>query len=254
MNQETSKAVVLVVGGILVGGGMGYLIAQHRLEALYRKRADIEIQSVKEAYKRRYKEAPYSDPASAVAELISTPAIVIEETVDIEYENIVEVEGYTEEPKQPRTFTALEGEIPRRNERQRSTKVYEEIPVEDLVMPEPDPDNPYLITVDQFMDDYENFDKISIVYYEGDDTLADERDQIIPDVERLVGQANLTKFGHASGDKNIVYIRNERIRADLEVAREEDGYAHMVLGMDERFLQHEEKPHPRKMRDARDTG
>ena len=58
---------------------------------------------------------------------------------------------------------------------------------------------PYLIHINEFMDTdadpYAAYDKIPLVYYSEDDTLCDEKDVPIPDVERLLGSDALTSFG-----------------------------------------------------------
>lgn len=252
MSYEVRKALVLVTGGLLVGGGTGYILARNRLEKKYRDLANEEIASVKDTYRRRYKEEPYSDPTSTVATLIPHKV----EPEEAEAEKISEEEGYTGKIIYPKMFTAVEGEIPPRKPRVVKTEVEVEVVLdENPEMPEPDPNNPYLITVDEFMDDYMGYDKITLEYYEEDDTLADERETIVPDIEGTVGQANLLRFGHGSRDRNVVYVRNQRLRADFEICRDEGSFAKTVLGLQEDFLQHEDRrPRVRKMKDERDSG
>lgn len=253
MSYEVRKALVLVTGGLLVGGGVGYILARHRLEKQYRDMANEEIASIKDAYKRRYKEQPYSDPTSTAATLIPRT----EEEVELaEAQEISEEEGYTGKIIYPKMFTAVEGEIPPKKQRVVKTEVeVVEVTIDETFdMPDPDPDHPYLITVDEYMED-ETFDKITLEYYEEDDTLADEQETIVPDIEGTVGQANLLHFGRGSKDKNVVYVRNQRLRADFEVCRDEGSFAKTVLGLQEDFLQHEDRgPRVRKMRDERDSG
>lgn len=272
MNYETRRALVLVAGGLSIGAGLGYILAQRRLEKKYRQIAEEEIASVVDTFKRRYKEGEYSTVESA-AQLLSAPGFEEKIEGDEEdelYKNALdamarytgaELEAIAEVNKKDeyKVFAGADGDIPvRRKKEPHPPNPYKVIPVSELVMPEPHPSEPYIITVDQFMDDFnkngDDYDKITVSYYEGDDTLADEREAIVPDVEGTVGQANLSRFGHASEDPNVVYVRNERLRVDFEVLREEDAYSHQVLGLDERFLEHQEKPRPRKMRDVRDSG
>ncbi|QPL14706.1 hypothetical protein SEA_SCHWARTZ33_61 [Gordonia phage Schwartz33] len=89
---------------------------------------------------------------------------------------------------------------------------------------------PYIISVTEFTDNDLGFGQNSISYYEGDNILADERDQPIPDLNSIVGEKNL-RFGEASGDANVVFIRNERLGVDFEVCRSPGTYAEEVLGV-----------------------
>ncbi|QJD49635.1 hypothetical protein HWD32_gp59 [Gordonia phage Secretariat] len=89
---------------------------------------------------------------------------------------------------------------------------------------------PYIISVTEFTDNDLGFGQNTISYYEGDNVLADERDQPIPDMNSIVGEKNL-RFGEASGDANVVFIRNERLGVDFEVCRSPGTYAEEVLGV-----------------------
>lgn len=101
-----------------------------------------------------------------------------------------------------------------------------------------DPESPYVVSKNEFMENEPNYIQHSIVYYAGDDTLVDERDQPIEEIEGTVGTENLSRFGHGSGDTNIVYIRNDRVEADFEVAYSGGNYSEEVLG----FIQHSDRP------------
>lgn len=96
-----------------------------------------------------------------------------------------------------------------------------------------DPDKPYIISVQEFMEDHEDYDKLSITYYEGDDTLLDDAGQMINNVEETVREESLGKFGFGSGNPDMVYVRNEKFRTDFEVSRSEGSYTHDVLGIEE---------------------
>lgn len=109
---------------------------------------------------------------------------------------------------------------------------------------------PYLISVEEFFNSAEEYDKMSLSYYEGDDTLVDDRDSVIDDVDYVVGERHLQMFGKRSDDPNIVYIRNENLSSDFEVTLEPGEYAIRVLGLDEEVVGlREPKKRPKKMRD-----
>lgn len=90
---------------------------------------------------------------------------------------------------------------------------------------------PYVIHADEHEQNEKDYDQTELTYYEGDDILANERDEIIEDQDMMVGLGNLTKFGHGSNDPNIVYIRNDQLELDIEMCRSSGSYAEEVHGI-----------------------
>lgn len=72
---------------------------------------------------------------------------------------------------------------------------------------------PYVISPDEFgeLDDYE---KVSLTYYK-DGVLTDDNDDIIEDVDAVVGLASLTHFGEYEDDS--VFVRNDQRMCDYEI-------------------------------------
>ena len=79
--------------------------------------------------------------------------------------------------------------------------------------------------------DYPNYDKLVITYYEADDTLADERGEIMDDISNTVGLDSLTKFGEKSNFRNTVHVRNHNLSADYEISRVAGAYSEEILGV-----------------------
>ena len=71
------------------------------------------------------------------------------------------------------------------------------------------------------------YEQSTLTYYEGDDILVDEHDVPVYNHNLSVGPLN---FGHGSNDKNVVYIRSERLESEFEVLREHGLYTVEVLG------------------------
>ena len=223
VNRVIFERAALVVGGILIGASASYILTKKTLEKKYIEKADEEIASMKKVYDRHFTR--------------------LEEKSDF-YK--VQVEGYGGDviPK-PAGYISdvdVEAEDDDDVDRNRSSITWE---VEDLVEeerpwngPKPSyfPDKPYVISYDMFYEvdesEDEPFDKISITYYSLDDTLADDREAIIPDAEEVVGPEGLRFFGYKSRDPNVVHIRNERLRTDFEVVRDERLYTEVILGID----------------------
>lgn len=84
----------------------------------------------------------------------------------------------------------------------------------------------------------EEYEKFTLTYFEGDDVLCKEDDSIIEDQDGVVGLVNLSRFGHGSDDPNIVYIRNDKLKVDLEVVHSDGKYASEVAGFKDDELQH----------------
>lgn len=90
---------------------------------------------------------------------------------------------------------------------------------------------PYVISIEEFTEEFDEFDKITLYYYELDDTLTDESEEVIPNVEELIGIDALSEFGGESGSHDIVYVRNPQYGADYEVIRLTKSYQETVLGI-----------------------
>lgn len=91
---------------------------------------------------------------------------------------------------------------------------------------------PYLISHEEFHNTETEWDKMSIMYYEDDDVLTDEKDKPVDDIEYLIGEKHLDFFGiRSGGDKNQVFVRSPQISTDFEVTRNAGSYTEMVLGI-----------------------
>jgi len=102
-------------------------------------------------------------------------------------------------------------------------------------------DAPYVISFEEFQADEKDYVRNTLTWYEGDDTLTDDKEQPIPDVDAVVGEHNMVRFGHGSRDPNIVYVRNDRMEVDFEVVHNKSAYSAAVLG-----FQHSDRPGSRK--------
>lgn len=96
-----------------------------------------------------------------------------------------------------------------------------------------DTDEPTIISLEEFMEERTDLDKITLTYYEGDDVLCDDRDVAIHEFEKSIGNEALTKFGHLSKDPNVVYVRNEKNETDYEIIKDHRSFSEAVLGIRE---------------------
>ena len=91
--------------------------------------------------------------------------------------------------------------------------------------------DPYVISQEDFYNENGHYDKITLSYFDIDDVLTDNRDEIIPKVDDVIGSESLTKFGELCDDDKIVHVRNERYGADYEVILTGESYVEAVLGI-----------------------
>lgn len=86
---------------------------------------------------------------------------------------------------------------------------------------------PYVISPDEFgeIDDYE---QVSLTYY-ADQILADENDDMIEDIEDIVGWDSLTHFGEYEDDS--VFVRNDRLKCDYEILLDDCPYSDIIKRM-----------------------
>lgn len=270
-------AVASAVGGAAVGSAITYRVVHKKAEKKAQAFADEQIQNVKDTYKLLRKEPPYDNPVTAVkayndrldelqylssnaeeAAIIAANEAAEEaveeakEAVDELVETIDEVEeGHigeflvTDEEAE-----AAQNPVVRNifdEARRRSAQIEAELgPDQFDALKTRDAQAPFRISTDEFMDDENNFSKITITYFEGDDVLVDERESVIPDIDGVIGRETLQHFGEDSDSKDTVFVRNERLQTDFEVVRETGTYTQMVLGVRD-FK--DSRPKIRKMRD-----
>jgi hypothetical protein len=235
MNKELVKNLSLTIGGVILGGSLGYLIAEKTLTKKYRQIADEEIESVKASYqelvhKPAYFDNPEEDPTSDEAMEYLQTQMVPAYSAPIEDAGIsgtIRDARRAGEPKTPYNLM---------HPKSKNAPTVITVPSDMELMDESqrDHNHPYIISVDEFMEpdpDYENYDQNQLTYYEGDETLVDERNVVIPDIERIVGTQHLGMFGRFSKEADVVYVRNEVIEITFEITRSKSTYSEDILGI-----------------------
>lgn len=82
---------------------------------------------------------------------------------------------------------------------------------------------PYVISPDEFGED-EEYECISLTYY-ADNVLTDDVDDVIYDIDGIVGEYSLTQFGAYDGDEDSVYVKNDKTRCYYEILRDSRNYS-----------------------------
>lgn len=233
----SGRTLGIAVGAFLVGsgvgGGLGYIFARRRLETKYAEIAEEEISAMRDHY--------HAKGRAMAAEYAKEPV-----------ENIVKERGYsspdsgtTKPPmavQPPRSVAEAEdeaaGEPSKEEPTERVVNVFEEHG-DDVVEYEWDwhkersgrsPDIPYVIHYEE-REEME-FQIVTLTYYDGDDVLCNDRDEIVDpdDRDNVVGEGNLNRFGHGSNDPSVVYVRNDKLELVYEVVKSPNHFAEEVHG------------------------
>lgn len=88
---------------------------------------------------------------------------------------------------------------------------------------------PYILHKDEFYAEEKGYTQTTLTYYDGDQIMADQEDAPIYNHEKVTGPL---RFGHGSGDKNVVYVRNDRLKAEYEILYDSGLFSVEVLGLD----------------------
>jgi hypothetical protein len=241
--------LMLSIGGAVAGAALGvvaYKWQKKRLEKEFEERLDRELEEMRQFYIRRYKDGKFATPRTAAEKLIEEAADAAnqyagEDPPTEEARKDVPVE------KNQRRYDKVETNTQARADIQTGPVTIEQtvdngvlVDGKPLVAEDWDaeaeearrnPEAPYVISFEEFNENTYEHPQSTITYYMGDDVLADETDQMIDDVESVVGTDNLARFGHGSRDPNVVYIRNERLEADYEVTRSTGRFSEEVMGL-----------------------
>ena len=82
-------------------------------------------------------------------------------------------------------------------------------------------DKPYVISPEEF-GEFDNYEQISLTYYD-DGYLADDMDDLVEDVEDIIGWELLNHIGEYEED--AIHIRNDSLKTDYEILRVMDRYS-----------------------------
>lgn len=168
------------------GLAIGSVVSWKMLEGKYKKIAQEEIDSVKEVFSKKQK-----IPVEKTEETVSNVPRVDNVTVN-EYEKIVSDAGYskTEDKKGGNVMV----------------------------------DRPYVITPNEFGEFYD-YDTESLTYY-ADGVVADDFNNVIDDIDNIIGEDSLNHFGEYEDDS--VFVRNDALRTDYEILLDEREYSSVI--------------------------
>jgi len=183
----------------VMGAAAGSLVTWKFVEKKYKQISQEEIDSVKETYAKMRKddlEAKQADLEAAKAKLhpaepekVETPEIQPEEVK--KYEDVIVKHNYT---SYSNNVDEKGGDVMT--------------------------DRPYIISPDEF-GDYPDYETISLTYY-NDKVLTDEYNEIVDDIDDLIGDDSLNHFGEYEDDS--VFVRNDALKVDYEILLDPANY------------------------------
>ena len=202
-----------VLLGAVAGSVATYFTTRKILDEQYQKSLEAEIASTKKYYQRLHKGDAFSTPEKTMQQLRKEHEEIPPKTV--------------EEEAAEAHLKYLRGGVTVVMDEERDHGIDID-PSEE----ERNPFEPYVVTQEEYFQDPLGLSHSALIYYAGDHVLADETEREIPNVDAVVGEDNLERFGHGSGDSRIVYIFNERMKRAFEVSINDGNYAEQVLGLE----------------------
>lgn len=138
----------------------------------------------------------------------------IESMKEFQKKRLEEIETVTNERIEKRAYELLTEKYAKREDEiiaEKKEREGEEMPKEK---------RPYTIDPSEYGD--LDYTLVSLIYYE-DGVLTYEDDQVIKNVDEMVGRDSLTQFGVFEED--AVYVRNDELRKDFEILADSRKYS-----------------------------
>jgi len=222
MNRPAVVVGVSSVVSLAAGAAAGYFFAQKKLEKRYEEMTKREIAEAKTFYSALHKKGEFETPAAAAEKLIGVfaPAPIIDEAVEAlrSYQGVNKYHpGVVNKPSVEEVIANV------------FQQADQDVDVESEVRNRTE-EAPYIISKEEFLQNEPEYTQDTLTYYAGDEVLADQQDMVVENVDRTVG-LNCLRFGYRSGDKNVVYVRNDVLERDFEILQSTGEYAKEVAGL-----------------------
>ena len=237
MNNKLTYAIAFILGA-----GVGSVVAWQFLKTKYEKILDEELESMEEYYSKKEELPEFTvqedyevngDDPDYVGDLLvdglktgmTTGYTKAKPTVNELVSRIKELQYNTkddedlQENEEQLSFTAVDfnpetGAVERvlRKDSKNATEFIFQEKEDDIMQSEP-----YVITPEEFGEN-EDYNTVSLTYY-ADHILTYEDDELVEDIDGLVGEESLTHFGEYEDDS--VFVRNDVCKTDYEILLDE---------------------------------
>ena len=201
MNCKLSDVLKVAVGAVI-----GYAVTWKFVENKYKRIAQEEIDSIKEYY--RVKAAKEKSDADVSME-----------------EKREYLESESEKCEEIREGVLMGGtiDIPVPQEYADLASKYTSKEVDAME------DRPYVISPEEY-GELDGYESISLNYY-ADGVVADDFDNIVENVNYVIGEDSLDHFGEYEED--CVFVRNDSLRCDYEILRDTRNFEDIMNGDEE---------------------
>lgn len=206
MHNSLSKFIAFAAGAAI-----GSAVTWKLLKTKYEQIAKDEIESVKEAFSNRQSTPVTDDTESESVQYMKNVAEPFAEGLEAglrvsqldirDYAEKLQEMGYTDYSSNSKSTTKP---APKKDKNEGEA--------------------PYVIAPEEF-DELDGYNTISLTYY-ADNVLADEYDEIVDDVDDIVGLDSLNHFGDYEEDS--VFVRNDARKCDYEILRDPRNFADVV--------------------------
>lgn len=190
----------------VLGAAAGSTVAWKYAKEKYEQIAQEEIDSVKESFSKREVETQDNEPKQTgnirdkAEQAKDKPSVA-------DYAAKLRKEGYTNYSNPGTVIDDTEPNTEKKEDKDSMAF-----------------DKPYTISPEEFGEMYD-YEKISLIYYD-DEVLADDDDELVDDIENVVGSEALTKFGEYEDDS--VFVRNDRLKCDYEILLDQRNYSDII--------------------------
>lgn len=215
------KTFIISSTTFVVGGLFGLALGLNIQKKKARKKADEEVESVKQSLQKYYDEkinnyVESQKNISAKEEKIEiTKKSKNSKKSSIKKSDILDSDSINyDKLKEERDIKKY---VDISKSYKEGIEVKEETPVVDNV------EKPYVLSPEEFADS--EYDVQTLVYY-SDGVLADDQYNVIKDIKGYVGDKALKNFGVYEED--VVYVRNEKYKIDYEILLDERAFSQVA--------------------------
>lgn len=211
--------------GVAIGFFIGYRWNRAKIRAEVFRESEAEVEKIREMYR---------DSARVVRDRDVKPDL--EEVIE-ERQYSIPVEEKPERPTRPPVpvaeppVSAPSVQISTEKSKHAGWDFEEELATRSE-------EQPYIIHQDEYQGNEKGYRQTVLTWYAGDNVLADEEEEPIPNADDVVDLNHMSRFGHGTDDINVLFVRNDRLRAEYEICRVSTSYEEEVQG-----LSNDDEPH-----------